>query len=138
MANSDNVIRAGLTPKLRDIPNLIAGLTYASAEGSTHRVQPAPFPPNTSSSASTLYDPPIPEFSVVRLVLASEATETHPGVGGPSLTVVTEGAGVVKWTGGELEVGQGDVFFVGAATEVTFTSANEKGLVLYRAYVEAE
>ncbi|TFK93123.1 RmlC-like cupin, partial [Polyporus arcularius HHB13444] len=28
MATSDNVIRAGLTPKLRDVPNLVAGLTY--------------------------------------------------------------------------------------------------------------
>ncbi|KAI0257034.1 mannose-6-phosphate isomerase [Lactifluus subvellereus] len=31
MANSDNVIRAGLTPKLRDIPNLLGTLTYRSA-----------------------------------------------------------------------------------------------------------
>ena len=31
MANSDNVIRAGLTPKLRDIPNLVNTLTYAAA-----------------------------------------------------------------------------------------------------------
>ncbi|KAF8798466.1 RmlC-like cupin [Phlegmacium glaucopus] len=39
MANSDNVMRAGLTPKLRDIPNLISNLTY-TASPSKHVVEP--------------------------------------------------------------------------------------------------
>ncbi|KAF8798497.1 RmlC-like cupin [Phlegmacium glaucopus] len=40
MANSDNVIRAGLTPKLRDIPNLISNLTYTASPPSKHVVEP--------------------------------------------------------------------------------------------------
>ncbi|KAJ7493348.1 mannose-6-phosphate isomerase [Mycena galericulata] len=134
MANSDNVIRAGLTPKLRDIPNLVSGLTYEAAEPSKHVVDPAPF---HSSAASTLYDPPIPEFSVVQAVLAAGTTETHPTVAGPSIAIVTDGAGFVSWTGAPkgLEIGQGEVFFIGADTEVSFSSAS--GLTVYRAFVEA-
>ncbi|KAJ6624896.1 mannos-6-phosphate isomerase [Mycena sp. CBHHK59/15] len=134
MANSDNVIRAGLTPKLRDIPNLVAGLTYAAAEPRKHTVAPAPF---HASSASTLYDPPIPEFSVVRVVLGTGAREAHPAVQGPSIAIVTDGAGSVAWSGAAdgLEVGQGEVFFVGADTEISFSTAS--GLTLYRAFVEA-
>ncbi|KIK55490.1 hypothetical protein GYMLUDRAFT_248543 [Collybiopsis luxurians FD-317 M1] len=139
MANSDNVIRAGLTPKLRDIPNLVAGLTYVPAEATRHRVQPTSFPPSstTSSSASTLYDPPIPEFSVVQVKLDNQAKESHPPVKGPSLTVVIEGKGVVSWVqGGQetLHIGKGDVFFVGADTAIELEG---EGLVLYRAFVEA-
>ncbi|KAJ7594993.1 mannose-6-phosphate isomerase [Mycena floridula] len=133
MANSDNVIRAGLTPKLRDIPNLIDGLTYIAAQGSKHRVTPTPF---GSSGFSTLYDPPIPEFSVVQVRLEAGAKETHPGVKGPSLLIVTDGAGILGWSSGSLEIGLGDVLFVGADSEVDFIS--EAGLTLYRAFVEAK
>lgn len=137
MANSDNVIRAGLTPKLRDIPNLVAGLTYTPAEATKHRVQPSPFPPSASSSItnSILYDPPIPEFSVIQVKLDRQVKETHPPVQGPSLTVVTEGKGVVTYGEGEtLEVEKGDVFFIGADTDIQLEG---EGLVLYRAFVEA-
>lgn len=141
MANSDNVIRAGLTPKLRDIPNLIAGLTYVSAEGTSHTVKPTLFHPSESSPVvSTLYDPPIPEFSVVQIDLPGGGKETHPGVDGPSLIVVTEGAGSVSWSSpdpGSLKVGLGDVFFVGAGTQVEFSNESER-LVMYRALVEAK
>ncbi|KAJ7132225.1 mannose-6-phosphate isomerase [Mycena epipterygia] len=134
MANSDNVIRAGLTPKLRDIPNLVSGLTYEAAAPHKHVVAPAPF---RGSAASTLYDPPIPEFSVVQVVLGAGATEPHAAVAGPSIAIVTEGAGSLSWTGGAagLEIAQGEVFFIGADTDVSFSSA--AGLTVYRAFVEA-
>ncbi|KAG6840827.1 hypothetical protein C0991_004050 [Blastosporella zonata] len=132
MANSDNVIRAGLTPKLRDIPNLVSGLTYNASPPSKHIVVPTPF----ASTASTLYDPPVPEFSVVLLKLAVGAEEKHRAVEGPSIAIVTDGAGTVSWGWETLEVGLGDVFFVGAGTEVTFR-AGDADFVVYRAFVEA-
>lgn len=134
MANSDNVIRAGLTPKLRDIPNLISCLTYVAAKGTEHQVKPTTF---RSSSVSTLYDPPIPEFSVVQVKLEASGKEIHPALKGPSLIVVTQGAGAVAWRSSQdgLKIGLGDVLFIGADTEVNFKANDE--LVLYRAYVEA-
>ncbi|KAF8174214.1 mannose-6-phosphate isomerase [Pholiota molesta] len=136
MANSDNVIRAGLTPKLRDIPVLVAGLTYTAAEPSTHVVRPKSF---YSASPSLLYDPPIPEFSVLRVKLYQRGTESHARRRGPSLAIVTEGEGDVSWMeAGEEKVGLGvgDVVFIGAGTDVKFTNTGEEQFVLYRAFVE--
>ena len=137
MATSDNVIRAGLTPKLRDVPNLLAGLTYNAAEPSRHLVKPATSPVSASSHTS-LYDPPIPEFSVLRVTLGASEQETHAPIGGPSVVVVTGGSGNATWAGEKLAVGEGEVFFVGANTEVKFVAGAEaEGLVLHRAFVTA-
>lgn len=134
MANSDNVIRAGLTPKLRDVPNLIATLTYESSKASKHLVTPRPLGAN--SRYSTLYDPPIPEFAVIKVEVPAEELEKHPKLDGPSITIVTEGKGSVHWNEGEkLELGLGDVFYVGAGTEINI-SAQGGRLTLYRAFVE--
>ncbi|TRM58818.1 RmlC-like cupin domain-containing protein [Schizophyllum amplum] len=130
MANSDNVIRAGLTPKLRDIPNLVDGLTYVPGPGTKHAVQPTAF-----SSPSRLYDPPIPEFSVVMTALGAGEADTHRVVNGPSIAIVTEGAAAVSWGSGELQVSVGDVFFVGSGLELSVKASDQ--LVLFRAFVEA-
>jgi len=136
MANSDNVIRAGLTPKLRDVPNLISGLTYTASPVSKHTVEPKGF---SSSSSTTLYDPPVPEFSVVQTILPGkngQNSENHREVDGPSLAIVTEGSGVATWGNlGKLQLGRGDVFFIGAGTGIEL-KCDEK-LTLFRAFVEA-
>ena len=135
MANSDNVIRAGLTPKLRDVPNLVSGLTYSTAPPSKHVVMAQTF---TSSTSSLLYDPPIPEFSVVQVIFSGKdgkSRESHRAVEGPSVAIVTDGNGVVSWgIDGELSIRRGEVFFVGAGIGVEFES--EESLTLYRAFVE--
>ncbi|KAI0777609.1 mannose-6-phosphate isomerase [Trametes elegans] len=139
MATSDNVIRAGLTPKLRDVPNLVAGLTYNAAPPSTHLVAPRAF---DAAAHSTLYDPPIPEFAVVRTALAPGAREAHPPVDGPSIAIVTAGRGAVEWSeGGEgkrFEVGEGEVFFVGAGQGVEVVAEDGDRLEIHRAFVEAK
>lgn len=142
MATSDNVIRAGLTPKLRDVPNLVEGLTYAAADPQKHLVQPTPFVRPTqlqkTSTHTVLYDPPIPEFSVLRVALPSGEQEVHAPIDGPSVAIVTAGKGSVRWGDESIEVSEGDVFFVGAGAEVQFTETGDKELVVYRAYVEAQ
>jgi len=138
MATSDNVIRAGLTPKLRDIPNLVSGLTYEAAPCDKHQVNPTPF---GSSSHTTLYDPPIPEFSVLQVSLQPGETESHRVIEGPSVSIVTEGSGVVTWkwddTTEKMEVSKGEVFFIGSGNLVGFEASDMKGLTIYRAFVEA-
>ncbi len=135
MANSDNVIRAGLTPKLRDIPNLVNTLTYAATPASHHVVKPLPF---SGSSASTLYDPPIPEFSVVNTTLTSGREEGHRAVDGPSIAIIASGKGKIQWSNGSLDVVRGEVIFVGANTAINFFAAREgdEKLEIYRAFVE--
>jgi mannose-6-phosphate isomerase len=145
MANSDNVIRAGLTPKLRDIPNLVSNLTYIASPPSKHVVKPKLKHSSSSSisvsqsSFSTLYDPPIPEFSVIQVKLPSGMKECHDEIRGPSIAIVTEGKGKVSWGLESLDVGLGDVFFVGAGIRIEFeASGGVEGLVVYRAFVEID
>lgn len=134
MANSDNVIRAGLTPKLRDIPNLVNTLTYAAAPASHHVVKPLPF---SDSSASTLYDPPIPEFSVVNTTLTSGKTEVHRAIHGPSIAIITSGEGKLQWSDGSLDVVRGEAVFVGANNAINiFPTGEDEKLEIYRAFVE--
>ena len=143
MANSDNVIRAGLTPKLRDIPNLISNLTYTASPSSKHVVEPKPKYSSLSGSLfsfSTLYDPPIPEFSVIQVKLPSGGKESHDEIRGPSIAIVTEGKGKVSWglKGERLDIGLGDVFFVGAGTKIELEASGVGELVIYRAFVEID
>lgn len=134
MANSDNVIRAGLTPKLRDIPNLVNTLTYVAAPASHHVVKPLPF---SDSSTSTLYDPPISEFSVVNTTLTSGQTEAHRTIHGPSIAIIASGEGKIQWSDGSMDVVRGEVVFVGANTAINiFSTGEDEKLGIYRAFVE--
>ena len=61
MAASDNVVRAGLTPKFKDVDVLCDMLSYGMGP-------PAVLPP---APTKTLYAPPVPEFRLLRLELAA-------------------------------------------------------------------
>ncbi|KHJ74912.1 phosphomannose isomerase type I, partial [Oesophagostomum dentatum] len=66
MACSDNTIRAGLTPKFKDIQTLCSNLTYAMSG-------PPIFPHKETAPGVELYAPPVPEFAVQ----AVKANATH-------------------------------------------------------------
>lgn len=136
MATSDNVVRAGLTPKLRDVETLIEMLTYEAGPASQQLLKPTPF---EEGSSDLLYDPPIDEFSVVKISLGSDSTSSKSkqrAVDGPSICVVTKGSGSVTFGEGKEEVGKGDVVFVGAGTEVEWEGQEE--LEVFRAFVEVK
>ncbi|UXA14989.1 mannose-6-phosphate isomerase, class I [Mycobacterium sp. SMC-8] len=89
MANSDNVLRGGLTPKHVDVPELLRVLDFTPAEDvlverETHR-----------DGAEIVYPTPAPEFSVSVLRLDDElghevdAPNRHEG---PQILLCTEGA----------------------------------------------
>ena len=130
MATSDNVLRAGLTPKPRDVVNLVSSLTYQSSLGTKHTVKPSSFAPHTE-----LYDPPVPEFAVLRTVLDAAGEESHRAVHGPSVAIVTRGSGSMKWSNDEMHAVEGTVTFIGAGCELKITSG-QGGLEMYRAFVE--
>jgi len=65
MALSDNVVRAGLTPKFRDLPTLLEMLTYKTFAGfDALSLKPVPF---SHSAKWKLYKAPVEEFSVIRV-----------------------------------------------------------------------
>ena len=70
MACSDNVVRAGLTPKFKDKDTLCDMLTYTSSTPDRFRVAPQK---DKQSEFSEIYDPPIPEFAVARVSVPAGA-----------------------------------------------------------------
>ncbi|GAA5991124.1 hypothetical protein JCM10908_006548 [Rhodotorula pacifica] len=139
MATSDNVVRAGLTPKLRDVPTLVSMLTYTSSPPSEQIMDPVGF---RSTKHTTLYDPPIDEFSVLLTDLKDGETESFDAIDGPSILIFTQleggkGTASLKWSQGEEKINrEGQVFFIGAGEKVEIAAQGGR-VVSYRAFVEA-
>ncbi|KAK4539618.1 Mannose-6-phosphate isomerase [Oleoguttula mirabilis] len=145
MASSDNVVRAGFTPKFKDIETLTSMLTYSYAPISEQKMHPADYSycklnqaAYSSSSAAVLYDPPIEEFSVVRTALnAAGAKVTFEAIGGPSIILCTSGRGTISVGPKKEEINEGFVYFVGATAEVVMESASGDGpFVTFKAFCE--
>lgn len=143
MASSDNVVRAGFTPKFQDIPTLTTMLTYSYAPISQQKMHPVDYPYVTlnrpaysSSSSAILYDPPIEEFSVVKTELnRAGAKATFEPINGPSIIICTGGKGRIGVGPKTEEVGEGFVFFVGATAECVLESEGE-GFTTFKAFCE--
>ena len=144
MASSDNVVRAGFTPKYQDIPTLTSMLTYNYAPPSEQKMSPTDYPYCTlnqsaysSSSIAILYDPPIEEFSVVKTDLKKVgAKATFEGIDGPSIILCTAGEGTVSVGPKTEEIKTGYVFFVGATAECVLESKSPGAFTSFKAFCE--
>jgi mannose-6-phosphate isomerase len=143
MASSDNVIRAGFTPKFQDVDTLTDILTYDHDPPEQQLLQPADYPYVTlnstaysSNSECLLYDPPIEEFSVARTLLKrAGAKATFEGIAGPSIVICTSGSGKISVGPKVEELKEGYVFFVGATAELIIESTSDE-LVTFKAFCE--
>ncbi|KAL2136992.1 hypothetical protein VTI74DRAFT_11174 [Chaetomium olivicolor] len=149
MASSDNVVRAGFTPKFKDVDTLVNMLTYNYAPIDEQKMQPTEYPYATlnrtaysSGSHVTLYDPPIDEFSVVRTSLRGNGSKaTFDPLDGPSIIICTAGKGKISVGPAVQEVKEGYVFFVGASAECVLESegaSEEDEFVTFKAFCEVE
>jgi mannose-6-phosphate isomerase len=106
MANSDNVVRAGLTSKHIDVPELLSLLDPAVT---VPVLSPVPLPDGIG-----WFDTPAPEFRLYLADLTGPAV-TLPGAG-PRIILCTEGAALLRSaSGGQAKVGRGESCFVAAA-----------------------
>ena len=148
MAASDNVVRAGLTPKFKDVDTLVSMLTYNYAPIEEQKMQPTEYPYVTlnraaysSGSDAALYDPPIDEFSIIRTLLRGEgAKATFEQIDGPSIIICTAGKGKISVGPTEREIREGHVFFIGATAEVVLVSEGgpDDEFVTFKSYCEVE
>jgi len=106
LANSDNVVRAGLTSKHIDVPELLKLTDPAAA---VPVIEPRP-----AGDEVFRYDSPAPEF---RLYLARPGCGpvTLPGDGGPRIVLCTEGAGLLRANTGTLKLARGESCYLSAA-----------------------
>lgn len=148
MASSDNVVRAGFTPKFKDVDTLTSMLTYSYAPIEEQKMTAVEYPYATlntkaysSGSEVMLYDPPIEEFSVVRTDLnTAGAKVTFEGLNGPSVIICTGGKGKISVGPAKTEeVKEGYVFFVGAGAECVLESEGEgEKFTTFKAFCEVD
>ena len=106
MANSDNVIRAGLTGKHVDVPELLKLTDPAVAVPVIE--------PRELGAGVSVYDSPAPEFRLYRAEIAS-GESTLPG-DGARLVLCMEGAVGLRGSGGRaLKAARGEACFLSAA-----------------------
>ncbi|MFV0494869.1 mannose-6-phosphate isomerase, class I [Mycobacterium sp.] len=135
MANSDNVLRGGLTPKHVDVPELLRVLDFQPTTEAQLR------PPVRRAGVASIYDTPTEEFSAAMLVLDGEhlgrevdAPAPHPGVDGPQILLCTEGELAVHGKSGSRTLHRGAAAWVGADDGPVRLSAQRRATV-FRATV---
>jgi mannose-6-phosphate isomerase len=108
MASSDNVLRAGLTPKHVDVDELLRNVDYVAAP-------PIRIAPERSHAATRVYYAPVDDFELSITTVEDEGTHPLPGRG-PRVLLCLEGAATVRAaSGATLELGRGDAAFVPAS-----------------------
>jgi mannose-6-phosphate isomerase len=106
MANSDNVVRAGLTGKHVDVPELLKLTDPAVAVPVIE--------PRALGAGVSVYDSPAPEFRLYRAEIGSGEI-TLPG-DGARLVLCVEGAVALRGSGGSaLKAARGEACFLSAA-----------------------
>ena len=93
MATSDNVVRAGLTPKLRDVGTLCGMLTYIQAQPRVMTGDAL-----AGDAAVKTYDPSFDEFCVDSFTTSSDKVVTLPPSDGPSVVLITSGTATLTAT----------------------------------------
>ena len=112
MANSDNVLRGGLTPKHVDVPELLRVLDFNPAEEDWLR------PKQVRDGIETVYETPAPEFATSVLSLDGDDLGHDVDVParhrGPQILLCTRGSALVRSDSAEVKVDRGVSVWVAA------------------------
>ncbi|XP_022098704.1 mannose-6-phosphate isomerase-like isoform X2 [Acanthaster planci] len=136
MACSDNVVRAGLTPKYKDVENLCKMLTYLPSPAQD-RLFPSVTDPG--DACVTIYDPPVPDFAVARIKVA-EGVESYEVTAYDSASIFITISGQAEAShpsfgnGKTLTLKRGSVIFMSANHSLPLKLEKADGLLAFRAY----
>ncbi|MFJ9362682.1 mannose-6-phosphate isomerase, class I [Streptomyces mirabilis] len=110
MANSDNVLRCGLTPKHVDVPELLRVVRFEASD-------PGVLRPEASPDGEEVYTTPIDEFRLSRYALAEGAAPHDLTRGTPQILLCTSGS--VHADGNTLAPGESVFVPAGEKAEVS-------------------
>ncbi|MEV4440268.1 mannose-6-phosphate isomerase, class I [Streptomyces sp. NPDC049577] len=112
MANSDNVLRCGLTPKHVDVPELLRVVRFEA--GAPHVLRP-----EADAGEEEVYETPVDEFRLSRYVRAAGAPPRPLDARTPQILLCVAGTALLRGDDGtELELGRGESAFVRAGERV--------------------
>jgi len=127
MACSDNVVRAGLTPKLVDAATLCSMLEYRPSS-----VEQQKFKPNTTDDCcELLYNPPVDDFAVIEVkVPVTFVTYAFRKYDSASILLFISGKATVKDL--DVEVEPGLILFVPCGSSLVLEKVNQE-VIAYQA-----
>lgn len=119
MATSDNVVRAGLTPKFKDVDVLCSMLTYECTDPQDQLLKPSKF-----GNYSSLYAPPIAEFSVLTASIQNKEIEKYEPIPGPSIFLCLKGEGTLRFDGSSYQIKMGSALFIPCNISLEFETSS--------------
>ncbi len=125
MANSDNVLRGGLTTKHVDVPELLNILTF---EGGTPEV----FDGHPVSAHERVYRTPAEEFELRRIALPARGRYAGDATYGPKALLVLRGSARLTAASRDITLGRGSIALVPSGTEFVLETTAEDA-VLFQA-----
>jgi len=125
MANSDNVLRGGLTTKHVDVAELLNILTF---EGGTPEV----FDGNQVSAQERVYRTPAEEFELRRISLPVHGRYAGEATYGPKALLVLDGSATLSSDGESVSLGRGSIALIPSGTEFVMQTQGEE-LVVFQA-----
>ncbi|KAF8782347.1 Mannose-6-phosphate isomerase like protein [Argiope bruennichi] len=133
MACSDNVVRAGLTPKFRDVNTLCDILMYDCNKSEENKFLPICDPGDPHVK---IFDPPVPEFVVDSIELKKQETSYILKIlQTASVLLVVKGKGSYKYENEEGDLMPGSILFISSGCQVFLNPAVE--FLMFRAYCNA-
>ncbi|GFT99340.1 mannose-6-phosphate isomerase [Nephila pilipes] len=133
MACSDNVVRAGLTPKFRDVETLCNILTYQCKNSEENKFLSTIDP---DDSYVKIYNPPVQEFAVDTIELKQKTDKYALKIlQSASVLLVVKGKGVYKFESKESELTSGSILFISSGCQVYLSQTDE--MLMFRAYCAA-
>ncbi|KAL4139248.1 hypothetical protein PRIC2_002746 [Phytophthora ramorum] len=129
MACSDNVVRAGLTPKFIDKETLHSMLTYHTGKPRVYKGDAR------DDGIARLYSSPVPEFEVEAMELKSRQRYALPARKGDSIILVISGSGSTVEPSGAADgwqMSKGQVYFLPKG-EILEIQGAEGGISVFRA-----
>jgi phosphomannomutase len=130
MANSDNVLRGGLTSKRIDVDELLATLTFSDAHPTVLEGRPR-------SDTGRVFETPAEEFVLERIEVAIGTPHGGGRAHGPDCLIVLEGSAALLCAGRAMEMTRGAICLVPGGVAYTVAARAPKA-VLYRAGVPSD
>lgn len=127
MANSDNVLRGGLTPKHVDVPELLTVVDFASGT-------PPVLDGESVSPVETIYPTPATEFVLSRITLSGQESYTAHAETGVDTLFVLDGPVRIEAAGETQTLGRGHAVLVPFGGEYVVT-AQGGAATLYKAAI---
>jgi mannose-6-phosphate isomerase len=122
MANSDNVLRGGLTTKHVDVPELLNILTF---EGGT----PDVFAGTVVSSQERVYRTPAEEFELSRIGLTPHSRYDGEAIYGPKALLVLQGSAALTAAGQSTALSRGSILLIPCGAQFVIETSGDAVVV---------